>query len=101
MFFFNVYKPIFRQNSDNAQTFDDFISFVIKHNKQRNMSLEDNISAKSRNTSSESLSCDYEIIQSQNSSAFESAEDLKKVKSVFYCEYGSENSKSKITKFNN
>lgn len=59
------------------------------------MSLEDNISVKSRNSSSESLSCDYEIIQPQNNSALESIEDLSKVKSVFYCDYVGEKNESK------
>ena len=59
------------------------------------MSLEDNISVKSRNSSSDSLSCDYEIIQSQNTSALESIEDLSKVKSVFYCDFVGEKSESK------
>lgn len=59
------------------------------------MSLGDNISAQSRNSSSESLSCDYEIIQSQNNSALESIEDFSKVKSVFYCDYVGEKNEIK------
>lgn len=59
------------------------------------MSLEDNISVKSRNSSSESLSCDYEIIQSQNISTLESIDDISKVKSIFYCDYAGDNNGSK------